>query len=301
MEALKCSGFKKNVFFSIILLILLLLLFEVILTLGGYFYFNVYFNLDNPKIEEDAFRILFLGESTTLGHVVGQENAYPALVERILQEKYPDKKIVAYNKGIGAIETTAILRNLDKNMIKYKPHLVVLMAGINDGCQFVDDMAEVDNDIIKNTGYSRLKKWYSKSKFYLLMVSLLDFFKVDKNFSNEAGREDFNFRYIGGVDYGYHYKPDNSVSEVVFNLNSIIRKVNGYDSEIWFVGYLFPDSEKIINPLLEDIAKENKITYIGNYPPTDFTTWYGWHPNKEGHMIIANKIAEAVIYNGAIK
>lgn len=300
MERLKHSSFKKNLFFSIILIILLLLSFEAILSLGGYFYFNVYSNLDNPKIDENAFRILFLGESTTLGHAVGQENSYPAQVERILQEKYPDKKIVSYNKGIGAIETTAILRNLDRNMIKYKPHLVILMAGINDRYQFVDNTVKIDNESIAGSESSRLKKWYSKSKIYRLIVSLLDFSKVDKNFLTEVGREDFNFRYIGGVDYRYHYKPDISVSEVTFNLNAMVRTVNGYGSEIWFVGYLFPNSERIINPLLENVAEENNITYIGNYPETDFKTWYGWHPSEEGHKIIAEKIANTIIDKGII-
>lgn len=277
---------------------ILILFFEMILSLGGYFYFYVYSNLDSPLIEEDAFRILFLGESTTVGGGgIGKENAYPAQVEKILQKKYFDKKIKSYNKGISSIETTAILRNINKNMIKYKPNLVVLMVGQNDF-------------FIKSINSSlMLNNWCSNSKLYRFIVSIRDFFRVERNYPSTDYVEGGDFRYIripsdGNPKKGelhYHYKPVKTLSEFISNLHLMIQTVHLYDSEIWFAGYLQPNSRAKVNPVLEDVAKEQNIVYVGNYPEVDFKTNRslfaddGWHPSAEGHQIIAEKIAEKII------
>lgn len=303
----------------------MLLAFEIILSFGGYFYFYVYSNLDDQKIEKDAFRILFIGESTTKGSQVNPGHDYPSQIERILQQKYPNKKIKSYNKGVISIETTAILRNLDKNMIKYKPHLVVLMAGYNE--YFIYD----------NTTF-QLKNLYSQFKIYRLIVSIKDFLKIEL-------WSDGNFRYIWN---GYHYRPSNPISQLIFNLNSITQKVHSYGSDIWLAGYLQPDAREKVNPILQTVAEENSIIYMGDYPEVDFDMWVAcpfrssdvrkqsnraffdgllsrknaknisqysgaefegncslfaddnWHPSKEGYKAIAEKIAETIINQGIV-
>ena len=288
---LKFKRFKKNLFFSIMLFIILLIFFELVLNIGGYFYFYVSSNLDSPKIEENTFCILFLGESTTAGAFLdnSQENAYPAQVEQILQKKYPNKKIRSYNKGVTSIETTAILRNLDRNMIKYKPNLVILMAGLND--HFVPNE--------KTLGFKDL---YLRFKVYRFIAPLKDFIKIRR----DPWLQGDDFRYVNEQEAGYLYKPIIYRSEVIFNLVSIINKVHSYSSEIWFVGYLQPDARERVSPFLGKLAEEKNITYFGDYPEIDFIvnrslfSSDGWHPSKEGHKIIAEKIAEKIIDEGII-
>lgn len=279
--------FTKHLFFYLIMFIILLFFFELILNLGGYFYFYIYSNWDNPKVEEDAFRILFLGESTTAGASINnpQEDAYPTQVERILQRHYPNKKIKCYNRGIGAIETTAILRNLNRNMIKYKPYLVIIMVGANDRPS--------------SEGTHVLKSRYLKSNIYRLISSMIDTFKLDLNYTD---KRDFIFRYklCSNCDFRI------SFSQFVFNLDSITRTVHSYGSEIWFVGYLQPDARGRVNPMLQNITKKDNITYVGDYPEVDFEINRslfaddGWHPNEEGHRIIAEAIAKRVIWEGIV-
>jgi len=183
-------------FLSLVTLILLLLCFELILRAGGYFYFYVYSNLDRPNIEEDAFRILFLGESTTAGGLVGKDNAYPAQVQRILQDHYPTIKISSNNRGVGSIETTAILRNLDRNIINYKPHLIILMAGRND-------------NFLRSEQISWIKRVYLNLRVYQLVSSIIDLSKVYPIDENGF------FRY--GYNISADYKRSRPVSEFVFN------------------------------------------------------------------------------------
>ena len=84
-------------------------------------------------------------------------------------------------------------------------------------------------------------------------------------------------------------------------MNSIIEKVQSHDSEIWFIGYLQPDSRKKVNPVLKEIADKNRIVYVGDYPKVYFEVnrslfaYDGWHPSEEGHRIIAEKIVEKII------
>lgn len=300
--------FKSRLFFYPVMLILLLLFFEAILSISGYFYFYVYSNLESPKIEEDAFRILFLGESTTAGYTIEEEgnfsqmesvrkSAYPTQVEEILQQKYPNKRIRCYNKGLGAIETTGILRNLDENMIKYKPHLVVLMAGWNDKVVTEKDL--------------RLKKLYNL-KIYRFIALVKDI--LLPIFRPGGGLRELwiiksrsGFRWLGleklWGDYRYIapvHEPK-SFSQYVLNFNSIIQTVHSYGSEVWFVGYLQPDARKRVNPVLKEVAEKNNIVYIEDYPELDFEVnrslfaWDDWHPSKEGHRIIAEKIVKTII------
>lgn len=271
----KFRRFKKNLFFSLITIIFLFLFFEVILNLGSFFYFYIYSNLDNPKIDEDAFRILFLGESTTEGAFIDkpEEDAYPAQVEKILQSKHPEIKICSYNQGIGGIETAAILRNLDRNMIKYKPHLVILMAGNNNHC-FQGNKSFTDTQ-----QPSYLVRLYSGLKVYRLVTFIKDIPILSSSYNKG------NFRYVQPAEnesfFKYHlpyyvrkpYPQVSSTPKTISNLKNIIKIVRSYGSEIWFIGYLQPDAREDVNPVLQRIAEENNITYIGDYPLIDFKAW----------------------------
>lgn len=76
----------------------------------------------------ETYRILCLGGSTT----AGGQNAYPAQLETILNKRMVGRRIRVINKGVPAITTSGILKDLERNLTHYKPHMVVAMMGIND-------------------------------------------------------------------------------------------------------------------------------------------------------------------------
>lgn len=232
------------------------------------------------------------------GGYVDDEYAYTALVGDILRQKYPSKKIACYNKGISSIETTAILRNLDKNMVKYKPDLVLLMAGWND-------------NFVQESNMPKLKLFSSKFRIYRLLASIKDISKLAPEtafYTPLVNDKDFRYTqiYVPNGMNNYCYKPVNYLSDVVLNLNFIIQTVHSYGSNIWFVGYLQPDAREKVNPVLRKVAEENNVTYLGDYPLVDFVVNRslfaddGWHPSVDGHRIIAEKIAERIISEGII-
>lgn len=229
-----------------------------------------------------------MGESTTFGYFVDKQEAYPAVVEKILTAKGYD--VISINKGSPAIETTAILRNLDRLMITYKPDLVILMAGNNENF--------IDSPIIeKNTAISDLR-------IFRLGLLLNDLPNIDTVYPDGQ----VLYRYNHTALRSYSYRPNVPRSYVASNLREIISTVHNHDSEIWFAGFLQPGPRNKVNPLLREIALEKEITYIGDYEYINFSDQASryllaednWHPSAKGHLMISGQIAKKIIMSGIV-
>ena len=86
-----------------------------------------------PK-PEDIIRITCLGASTTGNYVDfdGRKFSYPLELEKILKEKFPEKKIEVNNCGVGGRTSAEILIDFELNIIDTEPDIVVLYHGYND-------------------------------------------------------------------------------------------------------------------------------------------------------------------------
>jgi len=85
--------------------------------------------------KKHEIRILCLGESTTAGF----ENSYPRQMEVMLNNATSTKKYLVINKGIPGITTDEIIEKLQQNLAQYKPDIVIVMMGINDGAFYTRD------------------------------------------------------------------------------------------------------------------------------------------------------------------
>jgi len=66
-----------------------------------------------------------LGESTTMGQ-------YPSFLEKALNQSNLGIHFSVIDKGVGGTTTGAILSELEANLHKYRPNMVVVMMGVND-------------------------------------------------------------------------------------------------------------------------------------------------------------------------
>ncbi|MGZ3706324.1 MAG: GDSL-type esterase/lipase family protein, partial [Bdellovibrionota bacterium] len=82
----------------------------------------------SPSIEKDALTIIALGESTTQG--IGPNN-YPRQLEDLLR-KDCRRPVQVVNLGVAGIYTDSIAQNLEGQLDRYRPRLLVVMMGIND-------------------------------------------------------------------------------------------------------------------------------------------------------------------------
>ncbi|MBU4333611.1 MAG: tetratricopeptide repeat protein, partial [Candidatus Omnitrophica bacterium] len=125
------------------------LLLEISLRFGGF----LFLSLENYKntaslFKKNTYRIMCLGESTT---VWGGKNNYPGQMERILNKNDLGIKFTVINKGVPGTNTEEIVNNLNDNLNKYKPDMVITVMGINDNIHtdFVNinafEATDVDN------------------------------------------------------------------------------------------------------------------------------------------------------------
>jgi tetratricopeptide (TPR) repeat protein len=114
-------------FFGVFLGIIIL---ELGLRAGGFLFTSLqdYSNRRSLR-EQHSYVIMCLGESTT---ALGGESSYPRQLERALDERLPEFNVSVVNRGVGGTTTTAILDQLEKNLDRYDPDVVITMMGIND-------------------------------------------------------------------------------------------------------------------------------------------------------------------------
>ncbi len=92
---------------------------------------NELYPLIKPK---NTFRIVCMGESTTENDVAYRDYKmhYPLELQRMLQQKYPDKNIEVINTSYAAYSSAHLLVLLLLDVISWNPDLVVISENIND-------------------------------------------------------------------------------------------------------------------------------------------------------------------------
>jgi tetratricopeptide (TPR) repeat protein len=122
-------SFKEKIILIIFGIVLFLVLIEISLRLAGFIHLSIQGYRNRLALKEkDTYRILCLGESTTFGY----EDSYPSQLEKILNQESPNIKFKVINKGIPGATSETIVLQLPDNLDKYKPHIVLVMMGIND-------------------------------------------------------------------------------------------------------------------------------------------------------------------------
>lgn len=121
---------QKKISLIIFGLFLCFILLETGLRLGGFIYLSLQEHKNKVTIQKKgAYRIMCLGESVTAG---GPDSSYPSQLEEILNQRNAGIKFSVINKGVPGVAFSYILLNLENNLNKYKPDMVVAMIGIND-------------------------------------------------------------------------------------------------------------------------------------------------------------------------
>jgi tetratricopeptide (TPR) repeat protein len=131
---------KKKLFFLMAGMIVALVSIEFFLSASYqiFQYRQDLYNQAKVKEEENQVRILAIGESTTA--VAGNESdtllvrytAYPTQMETILNTRQSKYHFSVFNGGLMGGTTTRILDELERNITRYKPQIIVAMMGIKD-------------------------------------------------------------------------------------------------------------------------------------------------------------------------
>jgi lysophospholipase L1-like esterase len=92
------------------------------------------FRGDEIKVlkEPDTFRIFCLGGSTTYSGTLPYEDSYPAILQKMLQEKYPDKRIEVQNAACDWYSSEHSVVNYSIRVRRFQPDLIIVFHAIND-------------------------------------------------------------------------------------------------------------------------------------------------------------------------
>jgi len=112
-------------------LFLCVVLLETGLRIGGFAFLSLreYRNIISIK-KKGAYCVMCLGESTT-AH--GGDSSYPRQLEEVLNQRNLGIKFSVINKGRDGTNTGVIVSQLENDLNKYTPDMVITMMGINDG------------------------------------------------------------------------------------------------------------------------------------------------------------------------
>ncbi len=129
-------SFKQKIVLVSFGLFLSLALLEIGLRIGGFVYlaFQEHENRFSLR-QKGTYKILCLGESLT---AMGGEYSYSRQLENILNQLNIGVKFTVVNQGIPGAKSEVIVSQLEYNLNKYKPDMVVTMMGENDAAVYED-------------------------------------------------------------------------------------------------------------------------------------------------------------------
>ena len=122
---------KQKIILIIFGLLLFVVLLEIGLRIGGFVFLSLQEYRNRISIKQrGTYRIMCLGESHT---ALGGKNSYPSQLEEVLNQQNIGIKFSVINKGIPGTNTGIIVSQLEDNLNKYTPDMVMTMMGLNDG------------------------------------------------------------------------------------------------------------------------------------------------------------------------
>lgn len=193
---------RKIFFISLPGLLIFLFLVELGLRAGGVLYLKLRHPETYVKLADrtkNTFNILCLGDSFTQGTGAGTEDSYPKQLERLLQQNI-NKNIIVANNGMSGNTSSLLLNNLEKEINKYNPRLIIVMVGINNRWNYTE--SSYFNLYRDNIGFwDRLGKDFSNWRVYKLIkiVSLRIKSKTDKDNMQDLNADRIRNILIAGI------------------------------------------------------------------------------------------------------
>jgi lysophospholipase L1-like esterase len=278
-----------------------------------------------PK-EKNELRILSLGESSTFGVGVSDDQTYTALLAHLLQDKFPSRHFTAFNAGVSAWSSFQSLKYLELRGLRLAPDIVLFYHELNDYLpSTLRDSSSTEIGAMKTDQqlYDSRVQTFARS---MLHSSAL-FRYMQSRYAHRAiqkfNQDDFNnpLLTIGLPNIGLGPrlgKPEGekwqrasfnekslgqrvSEDERNNNLRALAELCRFNDILLIIIHPAYLDSREH-TCLLTRFCGDNDVpmyeAYKALHPPGtrryDDMFHDGWHPNAEGHRRLAEGLAEFI-------
>lgn len=118
---------------------------------------------------EGTFRIICLGDSSTFGWSVGEDETYPYYLERILREKYKDARFEVLNLGVTGYSSRQGRELFSRIAMGFEPDMVVFAFGPNDRLPALKSDSEHLRD--RTWAVGRVQVFLNRIQLYKLIKS----------------------------------------------------------------------------------------------------------------------------------
>lgn len=161
---------NKGIFY-LVGFIIFAVFFELVLRLAGVVYKT--YRIGGKRVEAGRNagmdRILCLGDSFTFGIGAARGYSYPEQLQEMLDKRLPGRFIV-YNAGIPGQNSSEVLKNIDSDIKKYNPQVIILMIGRNN------------KNILSEGSYvffdNSLRSYLYRADLLLSRLRIYEFFKT---------------------------------------------------------------------------------------------------------------------------
>lgn len=232
-----------------------------------------------PFQRDNKYRIIFLGDSLTLGWGVKEEDTFEYILEENLNSRYPTEII---NFGTGNYNTVQEVNLFIEKGIKYKPDKVVLFYFIND--------AEVT---------PKKSKWWflGYSEFISFYWSRINIF-MGKHVQSNSFKDYYSALYAEGQP-GWE-----NAKEAILNLKELSQK-EGFQFQVVLLPELHDTKNQIFGDIYNKISSflaKNDIDYISlgklfENQDNEIELWVNYddaHPNDVANRKIADTLTDFV-------
>lgn len=267
-------------------------------------------NGDTPLEKPDnTFRIFTLGDSITFGWGVEIEDSFAGQLEKLLNESSSEIKYQVINAGIIGFTSYQGVRLLRHKLLAYDPDVIVVAYG---GTNYVladssdkDSLLTGSPVLTKITNIGRRLFIYRGIREILLRMNKVE----KKNKTRRVSSEDFR----NDLRELIEISEKNNVGVVLMTIQSNVltgqvakwTKANRSYSE---TNEEIIEEHKKINNIIREAADERKVVMVDIaekfnilktveqrelfYRPED--AWDDYHPNEEGHRVIAEELSHAI-------
>lgn len=288
--------FFLNIFIqAIIALVLLEIFFRVVAF--------VKVELLSPSAKKTAgvFTVLCVGDSTTEGLKVAKKFSYPSQLQELLKNYSPKKKFRVINIGHAGMSSSQVLNRFQKNIIKYRPDVIVLQVGINDPWNLSESNIWVfDQSHLSDKIKLKTDLFFSGLKVYRLARLLIISYKKTRaaplDHTQESLAESFEFS---------EDKRKMLYKLLSYNINHMVFLAKQYNVPIFFQTY---QAEGIGNPrdLINKVYRTLTVPVVDNQAVFDLATAHGlkvfsddeFHPNEVGYGLIARNVYNMMVRQG---
>lgn len=264
----------NNVIKIVIWIVFVLLVFEILLRIGGVIFYEVHINTHTKDAD---FTILSIGESTTYGWGV---QSYSKRLEFFLNENAKDISFAVINRGVPGQKSVSIREDIESQIQKYNPDLIISLFGVNDLAGKFDSEG---GNIIKS-----LRTY----KFIQVLIGLSNIRTLN---------EKNNYVYIDGtLAHGM------SINQLITNYEEIIYITTQHNISIVPITYISCGTEET-NRLIINLSKKHSLTFVQHEQEViykqerircDQYELIGsdrWHPNDAGHVLMATNIFNTLV------